>query len=311
MANKRNPVVIGTRGSQLALRQTELVVDKLRQLCPDYSFVIQQMKTKGDQNPDAPLTKFSGKGVFVAELEVALLAGKIDLAVHSFKDLPVQISSGLTIAAAMERDDPRDALISARSCPLNQLPSGARLGTGSPRRAIQLKAFRPDLEFCHIRGNVDTRWRKMHTQGFDGIILAAAGLVRLGWQERITEYLSPEICIPAVGQGALAVEVRVGDKEIGQLVAAINHLPTAKAVAAERSFLQGLGGGCHAPIAALGKIMNNILELDGMVASGEGGIMIREKERGSPDSPEEVGRKLAEKLLKMGAREILARVEPQ
>lgn len=304
-------VTVGSRGSLLALRQTELVVDKLRRTHPDCLFVIQKIKTKGDQDPDVPLTKFAGKGVFIAELEAALLDGKIDLAVHSFKDLPTQLSPGLRIAAVIERDDPRDVLISASSCPLSQLPQRARLGTGSPRRAVQLKALRPDLEFCHIRGNIDTRCRKLVAQGFDGIILAAAGLIRLGWQDRITEYLSPEICLPAVGQGALAVEVREGDTRIGQLVAAIDHPFTRRAVVAERSFLQGVGGGCHAPIAALGRVVGNILELEGLVASVGGEVVLRGREEGLADNPEEVGKKLAVKLLGMGAREILAKAEPQ
>lgn len=306
MKGKGGVIRAGSRGSALALCQTGRVVDSLRKLYTEYQFSIVLIHTRGDQDPEAPLAKIGGKGVFVAELEAALLASRIDLAVHSFKDLPTQLSPGLTIGAVVERDDPRDALVSASGSPLGWLPLGARLGTGSPRRRVQLKNFRPDLEFCHIRGNIDTRLHKMRTQGLDGIILAAAGLARLGWEDKITEYLPAEICLPAVGQGAIAVEIRADDEEMAALVLPLDHLPTRQAVIAERSFLQGLGGGCQAPIAALGGVRDELLELEGVVASEDGEKLLRAKDVGLVDNPEEVGKRLARWLWEMGAGEILA-----
>lgn len=289
-------IIVGSRGSTLAMRQTEIVVEKLRCVNPALSFTIKQIKTKGDRYPEKPLGRFGSKGIFVAEIEAVLLAGEIDMAVHSMKDLPVKVCGGLRIAAVPERDDPRDALILRSASSLKDLPAGAVLGTGSLRRIVQLRAYRPDLQFRPLRGNIDTRWRKMNTEGFDGIVLGVAGLVRLGWHDRISERIPPEICLPAVGQGAIAVQTRAADEEMGRLVQSVNHPASFKAVMAERSFLEALGGGCRAPVAALARVTGNIIELEGMVADPETGRIVRERETGSEDAPEELGKRLAARL---------------
>jgi len=246
--------------------------------------------------------------VFVRELEVALLAGEIDLAVHSLKDLPTALPPGLEIVAILERGDPRDALACPAGMALEALPAGARLGTGSPRRAAQLRAHRPDLEFLPIRGNLDTRWRKACQGEVEALVVAAVGLHRLGWHRAITQYLPPELCLPAVGQGALAVEARVGDEEIAPLAAALDHAPSRQAVTAERAFLQALGGGCHIPIAALGHSASGQLSLHGLVATTDGRQVLRGELGGSAEEPEALGQALARQLLDMGAAQLLGDV---
>ncbi|MCL0093591.1 hydroxymethylbilane synthase [Dehalococcoidia bacterium] len=298
-------ITIGSRGSRLALCQTQQIVRRLQDLHPQFRFVIKQITTQGDELRDTPLSSFGGKEVFVKELEVALLAGEIDLAVHSFKDLPLDLPQGLEIASVTRRENAQDVLISAKADSMSQLPTGASIGTGSLRRAAQLKAFRPDLDVGDIRGNIGTRLRKVSSGQFDGIILAAAGLIRLGWEDQITEYLPIDTCLPAVGQGALAIEVREGDGEIKQLVSFLNHELTRQAIAAEQAFLRFLGGSCHTPIAALGRINIGTLELDGMVATPDGGKLLRAKVKGSAELPEAAGILLGEKLTALGAREIL------
>ncbi len=297
-------IVIGSRGSKLALIQAESVVTKIRETNPDLEVSISQIATKGDQNRHVPLDDM-GIGVFVKELEEALLDGRIDLAVHSLKDMPTEIPSGLYLAAVTERLDPRDVLVS-RGERLVELASGAKIGTGSLRRAVQLSACRPDLEACGIRGNVDTRLRKVANGEFDGVILAAAALKRLGWEDRVNEYLPTEQFLPAVGQGVLAIETRFDDKEVAKIVIPLNHLPTWQNITAERSFLSALGGGCRAPIAALGAVSGHILRLEGMVADARKRKILRSSEEGSDTAPEELGVGLAQKLLAMGANEFLA-----
>ncbi|GAI07536.1 unnamed protein product, partial [marine sediment metagenome] len=259
-------IIIGSRGSQLALIQSESVAAKIRELNPSLKVSISKIVTKGDRNRRTHFDRIAGVGIFVKELEEALINGRIDLAVHSLKDVPTQIPQGLRLAAVTERIDPRDVLVS-RAGSLAELPAGSRIGTGSFRRAIQLAGYRPDLEVGNIRGNVGTRLRKVSRGEFDGVILAAAALIRLGWEDQISEYLPLEHFLPAVGQGALSVETRLGDEEIAELISPINHLPTWQGITAERAFLSALGGGCRTPIAALGTVAGNILRLEGMPAT--------------------------------------------
>ena len=298
-------ITIGSRGSQLALCQTQHIVNRLQDLHPQFRFVIKRIRTKGDEHSSQPSFYFEEKGEFVMELEEALLSGEINLAVHSFKDLPLDSPEGLEIAAVNQREDARDVLVSMKANSLSQLPRGASIGTGSLRRAAQIKAFRPDLDVVDIRGNLDTRLRKVSSGQFDGIILAAAGLIRMGWEEQITEYLSMDICLPAVAQGALAIEAREGDEEIKRLVSVLNHEPTRQATTAEQAFLRCLGGGCRTPIAAFGQINGGTLELEGMVSTPDGGKLLRAGVKGSAELPEEVGSLLGEKLVARGGREIL------
>ncbi|MFH1646496.1 MAG: hydroxymethylbilane synthase [Chloroflexota bacterium] len=297
-------IVIGSRGSQLALVQAESVAAGIREKNPGIEVGISRIVTRGDRERRIPLDRMAGIGVFVKELEEALLDGRIDLAVHSLKDMPAEIPAGLRLAAVIERADPRDVLVS-RGEKLAELASGARIGTGSLRRAVQLGAYRPDLEACGIRGNVDTRLRKVADGEFDGIILAAAALQRLGRENRISEYLPVEHFLPAVGQGALAMETRQDDKEIIEIVVTLNHLPTWQSISGERAFLRTLGGGCRAPIAALGVVKGATLELDGMVADVRGKKILRRSEKGSAAAAGEVGTRLAQKLLGMGAAKFI------
>lgn len=297
-------IIVGSRGSKLALIQAEFVVAKIRETNPDIEVGISHIVTKGDRNRHIQLAHMSGIGVFVKELEEALLDGRIDLAVHSLKDMPTQIPFGLHLAAVTERLDPRDVLVS-RGERLVELAPGAKIGTGSLRRAVQLNACRPDLETCGIRGNVDTRLRKVADGEFDGVILAAAAMKRLGCEDRVSEYLSTEHFLPAVGQGTLAIETRLDDKEVTKIVIPLNHLPTWQSITAERAFLNALGGGCRAPIAALGEVNGTSLRLEGMVADVRKGKILHSSEEGIATAPEELGVKLAQKLLDMGAEEYL------
>lgn len=293
-------ITIGTRSSKLALIQAEWVLAKLTEAVPGLEASLVKIITRGDQESDTALDKFAGQGVFVKELEKALIDGRIDLAVHSLKDLPTEIPDGLSLAAVTVRLDSRDVLVS-RAGKLAELVSGSKIGTGSLRRAVQLLAYRSDLEMCNIRGNIDTRLRKVSKGELDGIIVAAAALIRLGWQDKVTEYLPVEHFMPAVGQGALGIETRSEDKEIAALVSCINHEPTWQSTIAERTFLQALGGGCRTPIAALGTVSDNILKLEGMVAGADGDHILRCSEEGDALDPEKVGACLAQKMMEMGA----------
>ncbi len=297
----KNSIIVGSRGSKLALIQTEQFVAGLKQANPNLVFSISRIVTGGDRDVHKQFDDVEGSGVFVKELETALLAGKIDLAVHSLKDMPVDLPPGLCLAAIPKRVDPRDVLISAGSVPLADLPAGAGIGTGSPRRTIQLNAYRPDLKACSIRGNVDSRIRRVTSGELAGVIIAAAGLIRLGWEDRISEYLPVEHFLPAVGQGALAIETRLGDEEITALVLPFNHLPTEQSVTAERALLHALGGGCRAPIAALGTVTGKTLKLRGMFANPDGSNMRSAIEEGAAIDAEESGIRLAKKLLELRA----------
>jgi len=301
----RRKVIVGTRGSKLALIQAESVVTKIREVAPRLEVAISKITTKGDRDRHIQLDHMEGIGVFVKELEEALFSRRIDVAVHSLKDMPTQIPQGLCLAAVTERLDPRDVLISGGQ-KLAELAAGSRIGTGSLRRAVQLGACRPDLEVCSIRGNVDTRLRKVAEGEFAGVILAAAAMQRLGWENKISEYLPTEHFLPAVGQGALAIEIRSDDKEIAELLAALNHVPTWQSITAERAFLEALGGGCRAPIAALGTVEGSTLKLNGMVADVETRKIIHASLADSALSPLELGTRLAQKLLAMGADKFIA-----
>ena len=298
-------IAIGTRGSKLALVQAESVLAELRKGAPGLEATIVKIATRGDREGDTALHRFAEQGVFVKELEKALIDGKIDLAVHSLKDLPTEIPDGLSLAAAMARLDPRDVLVS-RAGKLAELAAGAKIGTGSPRRAVQLQAYRSDFEICEMRGNIDTRMRKVAEGEVDGIVVAAAALVRLGWEDRITEYLPAEHFVPAVGQGTLGIEIRSEDKKTAALVSRVNHEATWQSVVAERTFLQALGGGCRAPIAALGVVSGGVLKLDGMVAGAGGSHILRCSDEGDALAPEKVGARLAQKMVQMGALDYIA-----
>ena len=301
----RNSVTIGSRGSKLALIQAEWVLVKLREYNPKLESSIIKIATTGDLEVSTALDKFSGQGIFVKELEKALLDNKIDIAVHSLKDMPTEIPHRLSLAAVTKRLDPRDVLVS-RGRKLTELPTKAKIGTGSLRRAAQLLACRPDLEICQIRGNIDTRLRKVSQGEFDGIILAAAALIRLGWENKITEYLPVEHFTPSVGQGVLGIEIRVEDKAAASLISCINHEPTWQCIVAERTFLQTLGGGCRTPIAALGNISNSTLHLGGMVASTKTNHILYSSKEGNSLSSEQIGKSLAQELIEMGALQYIA-----
>ncbi len=298
--------VLGSRGSALALTQTGEVARLLAGRHPEVDLRARKIKTQGDLQRRQPLSQMEGKGVFVKEIQQALLTGEIGAAVHSYKDLPVESPSELEVVAILPREDPRDALVSREGVPLGSLPRGTFLGTGSPRRAAQIRALRPDLRIGELRGNLDTRLRKVASGVVEAAVVAAAGLNRMGWQDRITQLLPPEVCIPAVGQGALAVEIRADNQEARLLLAPLDHPPTRIAITAERAFLERLGGGCNSPIAALGEVHDGRLRLWGMVASPEGDRLLRDSTEGDAASPQGVGRLLAEMFLERGAAELLA-----
>jgi hydroxymethylbilane synthase len=296
-------IIVGTRGSQLAVIQAESVVAMIREANPNLKISLKKIVTAGDRHRRTQPAQM-GTAVFVKELEEALLEGRIDLAVHSLKDMPTEIPQGLCILAVTERLDPRDVLVAKAK--LNELPPGARIGTGSLRRSVQLSHYRPDLRAYPIRGNIDTRLHKVAGGDFDGVILAAAAMLRLGWEDKITEYLPLEHFLPAAGQGALAVEARLDDAEISRLISPLNHLPTWQCVTAERAFLRKVGGGCRTPMAALGTVNGSTLRLEGMMAALDGRKMLRASEEDQLASAAETGVKLAKKMQAMGASEIIA-----
>jgi len=303
----REKIIVGSRGSKLAMIQTEFVVSHLKAVLPGIDVSISRIVTGGDRNRNVPLENMAGIGFFVKELEEALFAKRIDLAVHSLKDVPTEISPELRLVVITERIDPRDVLVS-RGEKLSELATGSKIGTGSLRRAVQLSSFRQDLAVSGIRGNVDTRMRKVTSGEYDGVILAAAALHRLGWEDKITEYLPTEYFLPAVGQGALVIEARAADTELAGMLAPLNHEPAWQSVTAERAFLFALGGGCRAPIAALGTVNGTTLQLEGMVADNKKNRILRSSATGSTSEPENLGLQLAENLFGMGAKELLAEV---
>jgi hydroxymethylbilane synthase len=322
-----NKISIGTRGSKLALWQAEWVQSELKRLYPDLEIEINKIKTTGDKVLDVPLANVGGKGLFVKEIEEALLGHEVDIAVHSMKDVPTEFPDGLHLAVICKRDDPRDAFISKiRNSKFDirnfsDLPLGAKVGTSSLRRSCQLLNVRPDLKIEQLRGNLDTRLRKLDEGQFDAIILAAAGIKRLGWEEKITEILTPEICLPAIGQGAIGVECRIDDKFVNNLILPLNHNDTSICVRAERAFLKRLEGGCQVPIAAYSRIeqrgensefgiqnSKSKIVMDGMVGSISGDRIIKGHIEGRTDHAESLGITLAEDILSRGAKEILDKV---
>ncbi len=304
----KGEIVIGSRGSQLALIQAGYVAGRIKEAHPHLGVSINTIVTTGDRNTHIQFDRMNVIGIFVRELETALVEGRIDLAVHSLKDMPTEIPEELCLAATTERADPRDVLVSGYGN-ISQLPPGAKIGTGSLRREVQVTRLRPDVKAGGIRGNVDTRLRKVADGEFSGVILAAAAMLRLGRESEITEYLSVESFLPAVGQGALGIETRQGDEEVTEIVSAINHLPTWQAISAERAFLYALGGGCRAPIAALGTVNGDILKLKGMVASVSQRKMLCDSIECSAAAPENAGKELARKLLDRGASDFIAEVK--
>ncbi len=299
---------IGTRGSPLAVWQAEWVRSRLHALYPQYETELVKIKTTGDKILDVPLAQVGGKGLFVKEIETALLEARVDLAVHSMKDMPAEIPQGLCIGAMPERENPLDVLISRNGHSIKDLPKGARLGSSSLRRGAQVRHVRPDITVHPLRGNLDTRIRKLETEGLDAIIVAAAGVKRLGLKACITEYLSEAIMLPAIGQGALAIETRDDDDSTLRLIAPLDHRETRLAVESERAFLARLEGGCQVPIAGRAKIVGDELELTGLVAEVDGSVLLRETIRGRVDQSEKLGGELANRLLKKGGRKILENV---
>ncbi len=298
-------LVIGTRGSPLALWQANYIAERLRAAFPGLSIRLEPIKTTGDKILDVPLAKVGGKALFVKEIEEALLDQRVDLAVHSMKDVPTELPPGLAISAVTEREDPHDVLISRTGARFRDLPSGARVGTSSLRRQAQLLHRRPDLHIIPLRGNLDTRIRKLALEGLDAIVVAAAGVKRLGLMERITEVLPPEISLPAIGQGALGIEIRQGDPTATGKVAMLDHPDTHVAVMAERAFLRRLGGGCQVPFAAHARVADDRLFLRGLVATPDGKQVIAGERQGNRTEGEAVGTALAEELLSRGAAGIL------
>ncbi|MEH7375640.1 hydroxymethylbilane synthase [Neobacillus drentensis] len=302
-------IIVGSRRSKLALTQTNWVMDQLKKLDPRFDFEVKEIVTKGDQILDVTLSKVGGKGLFVKEIEQAMLDKEIDMAVHSMKDMPADLPEGLTIGCIPFREDHRDALISRGHVKLKDLKPGAIIGTSSLRRSAQLLAARPDLEIKWIRGNVDTRLAKLETEEYDAIILAAAGLYRLGWaSDVVTEFLDADLCIPAVGQGALSIECRENDKELLELFENFTCKKTERAVRAERAFLQKMEGGCQVPIAGFAYVAeNDEIVLNVLVASPEGHEIIKEEVRGQ--NPEELGVQAADLLTQKGGKDLIDRVK--
>jgi hydroxymethylbilane synthase len=308
MSDSRTELRIATRGSPLALWQAEHVAARLEALHPRISVSLLKMKTRGDKLLDAPLAKVGGKGLFVKELEAGLLDGRADLAVHSLKDVPVELPAGLELALVMEREDPRDAFVSNDYENLAAMPAGARVGTSSLRRQAQLCERYPGLEIDWLRGNVNTRLAKLDSGEFDAIILAASGLRRLGFESRIRAAIEPEECLPAIGQGVLGIEIRSDDDELRQLIAPLEHAETSLRISAERALNRALAGGCQVPIAGYAELDGDQLRLRGLVGEPDGSLILRAERRGASARAVELGEELAADLLRQGADEILARL---
>lgn len=305
-------IKVGSRESALAMWQTEFVIECMQQKTKDYSFEIVPIKTKGDKILDVALAKVGDKGLFTKELELAMLDGEIDLAVHSMKDMPTVIVDGLTIAAVLKRHDPHDVLLAVSGITsFANLPQGAKVGTSSLRRRAQLLHLRPDLEIHDVRGNLNTRLRKMSEEHFDALVLAAAGVERLGWSEKITEKLDYEVCLPAVSQGAIGVECRSDDAEILALTALVHDEATAVCVRAERALLKTLEGGCQVPIGALAERQDEAIVLRGIVGSLDGQILLKDQQTGSAEDPEQIGTALAQRFLDNGAQQILESIRQE
>ena len=305
---KSHKIVIGSRGSQLALWQANWVKSELERLHDNVDIDIRIIATSGDIIQDVPLAKIGGKGLFVKEIEEALLANEIDLAVHSMKDVPIDLPTELGISVITKRENPLDALISKNGEKLADLPQGATIGTSSLRRSSQLLKYRDDFKIHPLRGNVDTRLRKVEEGKYDAILLASAGLNRLGWANRITEEISHDILLPAMGQGALGIETRLDDTMIYDFISTLNHEQTHYAVSAERSLVGRLDGGCQVPIGAYARVEKGLITLKGLVASLDGEVIYKLENVGPVDDAINIGQELGSKLLKMGANEILEKL---
>jgi hydroxymethylbilane synthase len=303
-----NKIRLGTRGSQLALWQANKVATMIGARYPGTEVELIKIKTTGDKILDSPLAKIGDKGLFVKEIETALLNGEIDIAVHSAKDMPTEIPEGLVLAAYLKRDDPSDALISANGDKLDDLREGAVIGTSSLRRRAQLLAYRPDLQFVDLRGNVDTRLRKLYDEHLDAILLSGAGLTRLGLGDKITERIPASIIIPAVGQGLIVIEARADDLRVINFFDFINDRETALCVVAERAFSDTIGGGCQVPMGALGTLEGDTMRLTAVVASLDGTTVLKAEIDGPADNGVELGKELAGKMIEAGASEILEEI---
>jgi len=299
---------IGTRGSQLALYQANWVKEKIIQAHPRLAVTLVTIKTTGDKIQDAPLAKIGGKGLFVKEIEEALIEKRVDLAVHSIKDVPTELPESLHLSAITQREDPRDVLISKDGRSLKDLPQGTKIGTSSLRRQAQLLHFRKDFELIPLRGNLDTRLQKLERMDLGGIVLAFAGVRRLGFEARITEVIPIEISLPAIGQGALGIETRKDDKEVEERIQFLNDPEAAIAISAERAFLKRLEGGCQVPIGGFAKRVDARLRIDGLVGTTDGKRLVKHHLEGPAETAESLGTELAEILLGRGAKEILDEV---
>lgn len=303
-------IIVGTRKSNLAVTQTEWVINELKKVGVPFEFETKKIVTKGDKILDVTLSKVGGKGLFVKEIEQAMFDKEIDFAVHSMKDMPSVMPDGLTIGSIPERADHRDAYIAKNHVRLEDLPKGAIVGTSSLRRAAQVLAQRPDITIKSVRGNIETRLRKLREEDYDAIILAVAGMQRVGWSEDIiTEFLDPEICVPAVGQGALAIECRENDEEVKEMLAKINNDYTTKTVTAERTFLKLLEGSCQVPIAGYAYLEDEEIILTALVASADGTIILKETLRGT--DAVQVGKEAAQILISRGAKDIVDEVKEE
>jgi hydroxymethylbilane synthase len=304
-------IVIGSRQSDLALTQTNWFIEKMKSVGAPFEFEVKKIKTKGDKILDVTLSKVGGKGLFVKEIEQAMFDREIDMAVHSMKDMPAEIPEGLVIGCIPEREDHRDAFVSRNKVKLKDLPAGAIVGTSSLRRGAQILAERPDLEIKWIRGNINTRIEKLQNEDYDAIILAAAGLSRMGWSDDVvTEYLDPQLCVPAVGQGALAIECREDDQELLDVLAKLTDPIVHKTVSAERVFLHKMEGGCQVPIAGYAEIeKDDQIKLTALVATPDGKVVIKDQFVGN--DPKSIGEEAAAQLTERGAKKIIDEVKKE
>ncbi|MER3445754.1 MAG: hydroxymethylbilane synthase [Candidatus Dadabacteria bacterium] len=302
----RQTLRIGSRGSRLALWQAGFIRSLVESKFPGIEIEIHQIQTIGDKVLNVPLSKIGGKGAFVKEIEETLLRCEIDLAVHSMKDVPTSLPEGLVIGAVAERHDPRDALVSKAGIKFDHLPKGARVGTSSLRRQAQILHIRPDIQVFSLRGNVDTRLRKLKTQGLDSIVLALAGLERLGFRDEITECFPVDVLVPAPGQGAVAVECRADDKEVIGILSQINHEDSRIAVFSERAFLEGFGGSCEVPVGCHASVLDNRIRIIGLIASPDGREVVREEIEESVQNYRSAGQELARKIIYKGGSRILS-----
>ena len=301
-------LTIGTRQSLLALWQSNHIAALLREKYPECEVVLKKIVTKGDRILDVPLAQIGGKGLFTKEIETDLLDGTIDLAVHSLKDMPTVLPDGLCLTAITERANERDAFVSNKYASFEELPLGAVIGTSSLRRKAQLLAARPDLQIMDLRGNVDTRLRKLDEGLYDAVILAAAGLERLGHGDRITALIPPDVCLPAVGQGALAIEARTADSEVRDMLAFLNDLPTKQATDAERAFLGLVEGGCQVPIGVHADVAADEIKIEAIIAALDGSTVLRDTITGNAEDAVTLGQQLGKKMLAAGGQEILAAI---